>query len=237
MMIGCFLPWVTSTTGFASLSLNGLDMGGDGLLILPAGLLIALVGTLVVSGMAVPMWARASCVVLAVLAGAVWILDYADINDRVEQFSNEVGELGVASVGSGLWLIAFGIGVSTVASLSILRGTFGDQLPFTSITDVIFFFPLRLKVPGVCNLFRRHPAPNPMLLLVLKRVLEALGSHRAPGTHGARSLRGSTALGEEHCVGLRDRELGAFGFELPIDRGKRDHVDQRASARWRGVGF
>ena len=76
-----------------------------------------------------------------------------------------------------------------------------------------------------------------MLLLVLEGVLEALGPHRTHRAESTRGLRRSTTIGEEHCIRLPNRELGTFGFDLPVDRGERDHVAKRASARPAGGGF
>jgi hypothetical protein len=94
------LPWVTATTVFGSVSRNGIDQGGDGLITAGAGVVVAL--------LALGVWERGRAVRwLVVVAGLVvtgiGIMDFADVQDRISELEDEADGYATGSTGIGLY--------------------------------------------------------------------------------------------------------------------------------------
>jgi hypothetical protein len=103
-MLGSFLPWITATAAFVgTISRNGIDGGGDGLITIILGLAAAACG--------VDVYRRrtrvASIGALACGLGLVGIvaLDIGSINDRIADINTESA---FASVGMGIYVVALG---------------------------------------------------------------------------------------------------------------------------------
>lgn len=114
-VVGSFLPWVTASTVFGSLSRSGVDRGGDGWITLGAGAVIALLG---LATMTRPN--RAANLFIAIAAAVaflVFILDFSDIQGRVSALESNSQGLALGGVGIGLWLVALGAVVAFVSSL------------------------------------------------------------------------------------------------------------------------
>jgi hypothetical protein len=105
--VGSFLPWVTASTGFGSVSRGGMD-GGDGVISVIAGGVIVLV---CIAGL---LGNRAWIVglVAAIVAGFVGIVNLQDVQERIIG----LGEYTIGEVGIGLWLILGGAVVAGVGS-------------------------------------------------------------------------------------------------------------------------
>lgn len=110
MVAGSFLPWLTASTGFATMSRGGMD-GGDGILIVIAG------GVAVGAGVASLMSGNfANSVVAglaAVIGGFVGFIDFQDVQERLSGMGDNV----IAEVGIGLWLIMAGAVVAVIGAV------------------------------------------------------------------------------------------------------------------------
>jgi hypothetical protein len=104
---GSFLPWITASTGFGSVSRGGME-GGDGVVILIAG------GVTVLGGVAGLMgstgWVVAA--IAAVIGGLIGFVDFQDIQERI----SGIGDSVIGEVGIGLWLILAGAVVALVGA-------------------------------------------------------------------------------------------------------------------------
>ncbi len=104
-MLGSVLPWVTVTTVFGTVSMNGTD--GDGVITLILGLPVVILGILAATrGLSL-----LGIIVAAALVFIVGWTTYTDISNLAE-VTGDVG-LGQASIGIGLWLLV----ISSVAGL------------------------------------------------------------------------------------------------------------------------
>lgn len=110
IVVGTFLPWATAQAGLGSFSRNGLDGGGDGIITLIAGGLLAFLALVLLTGRDPGLaWIAVFC--LGCLAGGVAFYDIANVSDRAQEVNSEFVS---ADVGSGLYLIAAGA-VATIA--------------------------------------------------------------------------------------------------------------------------
>lgn len=103
--VGAFLPWITANTVFATVSRNGLDGGGDGIIALGGGVLLAALGLARKAGI--------GTFVLAVGMGVVAFLNLQDITDRLVVVQSDYA---VGSVGAGIWAIFVGAALAAVGS-------------------------------------------------------------------------------------------------------------------------
>jgi hypothetical protein len=113
--VGSFLPWVTASTVFGSLSRSGIDGGGDGWVTLIAGSVIALLGLITINK---PN--RGANLLIAVAAAVAFLivaLDFSDIQSRIASVESESEGMALGGVGIGLWMVALGAIVAFVASL------------------------------------------------------------------------------------------------------------------------
>ena len=113
--IGSFLPWVTASTIFGSISRSGVDRGGDGYITLAAGGLIALLGLVTLTRP--NRGANLAIAIAAAAAGVIFALDFSDIQERVADLEAGSEGLALGGVGPGLWMVALGAITSFVASL------------------------------------------------------------------------------------------------------------------------
>ena len=113
--VGSFLPWVTASTVFGSLSRSGIDAGGDGWVTLVAGTVIAVLGLATVTR---PN--RAANLLVAIgAAGAaiIFAIDFSDVQGRVSAIESSSEGMALGGVGIGLWMVALGAITTFVASL------------------------------------------------------------------------------------------------------------------------
>lgn len=128
---GSLLPWVQATAAFVgSVSRSGIDGGGDGVITLIAGIVVAVVGLF---AMVQPgqegIFALGA--IGGLVAGGIAILSHNEATDRVAQFSATAGDLGTATVGAGLWVVGAGAAVALVAGAVGLftAGSSAHQVP------------------------------------------------------------------------------------------------------------
>jgi hypothetical protein len=115
LVVGSFLPWVTASTVFGSISRSGVDGGGDGWITLVAGGVILLLGlaTLRRPNRA----ANLLIAVAAAIAFVIFALDFSDVQSRITDLESQSEGVALGGVGIGLWLVALGAIVSFVSSL------------------------------------------------------------------------------------------------------------------------
>lgn len=106
---GTVLPWIQATAGFASLTRNGLELGGDALVILGLAIVVGLVAVLASGRLAGGIEGPVAALLLIV----AWF-DLTNLQRRVDDVS---GQYVSASVGGGIYLVFAG-------ALTILAGAF-----------------------------------------------------------------------------------------------------------------
>lgn len=114
--IGSALPWITATAAFVgTITRSGLE-GGDGIITIVIGLLIALVGLLSLNGSRSAGSKVAQVLLCAVALGlAVW--EVSNVNAKIDDL--EAGELAaIASVGIGLWMMVIGGALALLGALA-----------------------------------------------------------------------------------------------------------------------
>lgn len=117
--LGSFLPWVTATTGFVSISRNGFDGGGDGILTAAGGILVALVGIGLVAKAGAPAALKGTAAVVGLLLGFLAFTDYNTLTNNIKALSSSVS----GSVGTGLIVVGF------AAVLAIIGAFLPDGYP------------------------------------------------------------------------------------------------------------
>ena len=103
--IGSFLPWVSATSGFGSISKSGLE-GGDGVITLLLGAVLAVIGISRFGGSQTSRAAGITEVFAILICGGVLVYDYVDVSGRSSEFSND---FVAVSVGPGLYAIGIGL--------------------------------------------------------------------------------------------------------------------------------
>lgn len=118
LIVGSMMPWITARTGFGSISVTGLDGGGDGVIVLIAGVLIALAGGAELLSLNVPSIVRVFVLLLGLGAVLLAFIDHADIRERIEEVSND---FAVAQVGAGIWLLYVGAIIAATAGFILIN--------------------------------------------------------------------------------------------------------------------
>lgn len=114
-VLGSFLPWISATAAFVgTISRSGLDGGGDGIITIGAGIIIALHGiALLIRKSGNARAVRASAVVFALVLGAVAVLDINSVNERVATVNSSAA---LASLGMGLVLVGLAAVVTVIGA-------------------------------------------------------------------------------------------------------------------------
>ncbi len=117
MFVGSFLPWVSVTTIFGTLSRSGVDGNGDGIISAGLGIAAAAIGVALFKRVSRPL--SLALISVAILGAGLVYLDVTNIQ-------RSLGDLGtdaaLASVGIGLWVVGAGAALSLVMGLEGLRG-------------------------------------------------------------------------------------------------------------------
>lgn len=104
-VLGALLPWISASSGLASVSHNGIQNGStDGWAGIVVGVIIVVWELVFLSGQQIP--GRKTAVmqgILAIIVGGIGIYDVSDISNRVDTFNSTVG--GTASVGIGVYVM------------------------------------------------------------------------------------------------------------------------------------
>jgi hypothetical protein len=118
VVVGSFLPWITVSSAFTTVSRSGIDGGGDGVITLVIGALIAVCGVFLATGRkAVAAWAAG--LVLGLAAAGIGILDAADVQERIEGVGSAAA---MASTGAGLYVVIVGGVLAALASVAVPIG-------------------------------------------------------------------------------------------------------------------
>lgn len=107
VILGSLMPWVSVSTGFGSISKNGIE--GDGVISLIAG---AAVLVLVVVGRYL------GSLIVSALTTALLVFEIVDVNRAIDDIGSD---FATASVGWGLWLSAVGAIIALISSFIVRR--------------------------------------------------------------------------------------------------------------------
>jgi hypothetical protein len=113
IVIGSFLPWAVVRTGFGQISKAGTE--GDGVFTLIGGLVIGFLAFLFYSqgkSTGIPIG------ILALLAGAVAVLDAVDVQSKFAAVNNEFAQ---GSIGTGLYITILGAVAALLGAFNIYR--------------------------------------------------------------------------------------------------------------------
>jgi hypothetical protein len=123
--IGSFLPWLSASDSFESISRNALQLGAndsfslDGAVVMAMGFIIVAVGITRLIYRGAPRFFRGSAIVagLVALGESIWLAhSVQQIVDHAHNVSNAV----VASIGYGTWIAIVGSALGILSGL-ILR--------------------------------------------------------------------------------------------------------------------
>lgn len=122
IVVGSFSPWLTVSSAFGSLTVNGTDESNDGLATLVGGLIIL---ALIVAAKYV------GAIVVAFLTGAVLLYDLINVRNKISENEEEFIQ---ASVGWGLWLALVGAAVALVGTGIHEKAQRADANPVEPVT-------------------------------------------------------------------------------------------------------
>lgn len=113
---GSALPWITITAAFVgTVTKSGLE-GGDGIITICLGIVLALVGLAHVIG-SKAAGSRGALILVALIAVGFAVYEITSVNERIAGLDVDIRAL--ASVGIGLWMMVVGSIVATLAAISI----------------------------------------------------------------------------------------------------------------------
>lgn len=120
MMLGSFLPWLTATAPLiGSFTKSGVDGGGDGVITLALGAVIAALGLAMLKG-STDNRVRGVVAPAGVLGLVLTVYEANSVNERIASVTADT-DLIVASVGSGLYLIGAAAVAAIVAGILVFR--------------------------------------------------------------------------------------------------------------------
>ncbi|MFC0864943.1 hypothetical protein ACFHYQ_21860 [Sphaerimonospora cavernae] len=115
--VGSFLPWITITAPIlGTVSRNGIDGGGDGVVTLVLGSILFAIGLARVTA-SVPGWLQRLPIAFGALAGVIALADFGSVNEKLAEISPSSSAYVAASVGSGLYMVAIGAVFATIGGL------------------------------------------------------------------------------------------------------------------------
>lgn len=113
---GTVLPWLTLTAALVgSVGRSGLEMGGDALIVLGAGVLVALMGLVPAKDRNLP---GLVAILAAVGAGFILYMDYGELAERAK---GTAGTSAIISIGPGFYVSAVGVVVAIIGVIAVLR--------------------------------------------------------------------------------------------------------------------
>ena len=121
MFVGSFLPWVTVSTIFGTLSRSGVDGNGDGIFSAGLGAAAAGIGVAMLNRHTRPH--SIGLTIVGVLGGLLTFVDVSNIQGRLGDIDTDAA---LASVGIGLWMVGAG---SVLCLVMGLEGTKNAKNP------------------------------------------------------------------------------------------------------------
>jgi hypothetical protein len=112
-VVGSFLPWVTVTTIFGTLSLGGME--GDGVIAAVAGGALCLIG---IVGLSSGKPLLMGGLVLSLALAGLGIFEAIQIGSGTSDISAEAAGLARASIGLGVWVLIAGSALGASAFLA-----------------------------------------------------------------------------------------------------------------------
>jgi hypothetical protein len=114
--IGCGLPWLVATEAFVgTISRSGIDAGGDGIVALVLGIVLALIGVVGAIGSRTA-GGRPATILLAGICVAIAVFEMGFIKTRL--ISNlDRNTIALTNVGVGFWVMIIGGGLAAVSAL------------------------------------------------------------------------------------------------------------------------
>lgn len=109
-MVGSFLPWITVTSIFGTLSTAGTE--GDGIITIVVG---GVVGLFSILELTEGRQTKRAVTIGALVALVIGIFELMTVNDRIQEAGTT--DLVRASVGIGIWAILGGAGLAVFGSL------------------------------------------------------------------------------------------------------------------------
>ena len=113
-ILGSFLPWIQATAALVgTVTRSGLE-GGDGLITIALGIVIALLGIAIAARSGSGRTARIGALVCAIVLGIVALIDISDVNKRLAGLNSTVV---LGSLGVGLIVVAFAAVLTVIGAL------------------------------------------------------------------------------------------------------------------------
>jgi hypothetical protein len=110
IVVGSFLPWITVTSIFGTLSTAGTE--GDGIITIVVG---GVVGLFSILELTEGRQTKRAVTIGALVALVIGIFELMTVNDRIQEAGTT--DLVRASVGIGIWAILGGAGLAVFGSL------------------------------------------------------------------------------------------------------------------------
>lgn len=120
VIVGSFLPWITATSGFGSVSVSGMDHGGDGIFTLVLGVIAALIGMAQLIKAQLPGIIRGSPAIIGVSLGVITFFDHSDIRNRIARAAVSSSGALSSTVGQGIWSLYLGAVLIFIGGISLL---------------------------------------------------------------------------------------------------------------------
>lgn len=116
LAVGSFMPWIEATAPLVgSLSRSGTDGAGDGWVLVIIAIITVVLAWPFVNGRRLKAGVAIWVAVLGLIAVVVTVWDLIDVLDRVDDIQSD--NFAVASVGTGLYLVAAGAIAVTVGGV------------------------------------------------------------------------------------------------------------------------
>lgn len=117
IIVGSVMPWLTATTAFGTVSVNGTD--GDGVLTL------LLAGGVLLTFVTVPnrrsQLRHGLSLAGGLLVGTIALIDMVEANERIADAADASQDAVQASIGPGLWLVLAGAAAVVVGAVMSSR--------------------------------------------------------------------------------------------------------------------
>lgn len=130
MVVGCFLPWLSATVFIGGgLSRNAFQLGNklafsiDGVIGVGLGAIAVVIGIVRLTNTSMPRYIQSSSAVVG-LGGAILVANrWSSLNALVHKAQNALGNVGTASLGVGIYMVAVGAGLAIIGGIVLRKST------------------------------------------------------------------------------------------------------------------